>query len=60
MTFSEPINTSSLIAGALTLTDNGGPNLISNAVTISLLSGSTYQISGLGGLTAAQGEYALP
>ena len=25
VTFSEPINTSSLTAGALTLTDNGGP-----------------------------------
>ena len=28
VTFSEPINTSSLTSGALTLTDDGGSNLI--------------------------------
>lgn len=44
---------------ALTLTDNGGPNLITSGVTISLVSGSTYQINGLAGLTQAQGVYNL-
>ena len=44
---------------ALTLTDNGGPNLITSAVSITLVSGSTYQISGLSGLTAAEGLYTL-
>ncbi len=44
---------------ALTLTDNGGPNLITGAVSISLVSGSTYQVSGLAGLTTAEGNYTL-
>ena len=59
VTFSEPINTSSLTSGALTLFDNGGSNLITSAVTISLVSGSTYQIAGLAGITASEGNYAL-
>src|SRR6202034_3425904 len=37
VTFTQPIDTSSLTKGALTLTDNGGPNLITGAVTISLV-----------------------
>ena len=43
------------------MTDNGGPNLITGAVTISLVSGttSTYQIGGLSGLTTAKGTYML-
>ncbi len=59
VTFSEPINTSSLTAGALTLTDNSGPNLVTSAVTLSLVSGSTYQIGGLAGQTGAEGNYTL-
>ena len=61
VTFSGPINTSSLTSGALTLTDNGGPNLITSAVTIGLIgrTTSTYVISGLAGLTAANGNYTL-
>ena len=45
----------------LSLTDNGGPNLITSAVTISLVSGttSTYEIGGLSGLTTAEGTYVL-
>jgi hypothetical protein len=43
----------------LTLTDNGGPNLITTAVTISLVSGSTYEIAGLAGLTKAEGGDTL-
>ena len=46
-------------ASALTLTDNGSPNLITSAVTSRLVSGSTYQIGGLAGLTTAEGSYAL-
>ena len=34
VTFSEPINTSSLSSAALTLTDDGGANLINGGVTI--------------------------
>ena len=44
---------------ALTLTDNGGPNLITSAVTITQESGSTYQIGGLTGLTSAEGSYSF-
>jgi hypothetical protein len=59
VTFSEPINPTSLAAGAVTLTDNGGPNLITGAVAISLVSGSTYRVSGLAGLTQGNGNYTL-
>ena len=59
VTFNEPVNLSTFTTGALTLTDNGGANLITSAVTISLVSGSTYQLSGLGGLTSAEGKYTL-
>ncbi len=59
VTFSAPINLATFTTDNLTLTDNGGSNLITNVVTISLVSGSTYQISGLGGLTSAEGTYVL-
>ena len=59
VTFSEPINPGNFTDSALTLTDNGGPNLITGAVTIASVSGSTYQINGLAGLTDSQGLYAL-
>ena len=49
VTFSEPINTSSLSPGALTLTDDGGPNLINSGVSLTLVSGDTYAIGGLAG-----------
>ena len=58
VTFSEPINTASLSAGALTLTDNGTAVTISG-VSLSLISGTTYAINGLAGLTTAQGLYTL-
>ena len=59
VTFNEPINSNSLTTAALTLADNDGPNLVTSAVTISFVSGSTYQINGLGGLTLANGIYTL-
>jgi hypothetical protein len=59
VTFSEPINTGSLTSGALTLTDDGGLNLINGGVSLTFVSGDTYAIGGLSGLTAAQGEYTL-
>ncbi len=59
VTFNEPVNLATFTTSALTLTDNGGSNLISSAVTISLVSGATYQLSGLSGLTAAEGNYTL-
>ncbi len=59
VTFSEPINTASLSPGALTLTDNGGANLINSGVSLALVSGDTYAITGLSGPTVAQGQYTL-
>ena len=61
VTFSAPINLSTFTTANLSLTDNGGPNLITSAVTIGLVSGttSTYEISGLSGLTTAEGTYVL-
>ncbi len=48
-----------LAPAALTLTENGGPNLITSDVSITLVSGSTYSISGLSALTTAEGSYTL-
>ena len=59
VTFSEPINTSSLTAGALVLTDNGGANLINSSVTVTRLSGDTYVIGGLAALTQTLGTYTF-
>jgi parallel beta-helix repeat protein len=61
VTFSEPINTTSLVPGALTLIDNGGSILINSGVSLSLVSGTTatYAIGGLTGLTEAEGNYTL-
>ena len=61
VTFSEPVNPAKFTTANLTLTDNGGPNLITSAVTISPVSGttSTYQISGLSSLTPSEGDYTL-
>ncbi len=61
VTFSAPINLSTFTTANLGLTDNGGSNLITSAVTIALVSGttSTYEISGLSGLTTAEGTYLL-
>jgi len=59
VTFNEPINLGTFTDSALTLTDNGGPNLITSAVTVTSVSGSTYQIGGLAGLTTAEGQYTF-
>ena len=58
VTFSLPIDTSSLDRPPLTLTDNGGPNLITGA-SRHPISGTTYEIGGLAGLTTAEGNYTL-
>jgi uncharacterized repeat protein (TIGR01451 family) len=59
VTFNEPVNLATFTETALTLTNNGGANLISSAVSVSLASGSTYQINGLNGLTGRNGNYVL-
>ncbi len=59
VTFSAPLDLTASDDNALTLTDNGGPNLITSAVTITQVSGSTYDIGGLTGLTSSEGSYSL-
>ena len=56
---SEPIVPSSFDYQALSLTLNGGPNLITSGVTVTQIDPTTYQIGGLGTLTAADGDYDL-
>ena len=55
--FSKAIDPGTLKAQSLSLTLNGGPNLLNDAVSITLVSGTTYRISGLTGLTSALGTY---
>jgi hypothetical protein len=57
--FSEAISPTSFDFQDLTLTRNGGSNLITAGVTIFGLSPTRYQISGLGALTQLDGDYAL-
>jgi hypothetical protein len=62
--FSEPIDLATFDHQDITLTLNGGPNLITNAVEVSALGESAlgesmYRISGLAALTAADGVYEL-
>ncbi len=58
ITFSLPIDTSSLAPGAIALTDNG-QSVSTSGASLSLVSGTTYQITGLAGLTSAEGNYTL-
>jgi hypothetical protein len=57
--FSKPINLSTFTFANLGLTLNGNPVALTGAVTTGLVSGSTYQISGLDSFTAAAGTYVL-
>ena len=59
VTLNEPARAGGFTASALTLTDNGGPNLIDGGVTMTLVSGSTYLINGLSTITTAEGSYKL-
>ncbi len=59
LTFSKPINLGTFDRNALTLTLNGGVNLIDNNVIVSALNGTNFSITGLGGLTGAEGSYVL-
>ena len=56
--FSLPINTSSLVPGAITLTDNG-QSISTSGLSLTLASGATYEINGLSSLTTAEGTYTL-
>lgn len=57
--FSEKLDLATLDLSDLLLTRNGGPNLLTGSVSIAYVSGSTYRLSGLIGLTAEQGQYVL-
>ena len=61
VTFSEPIDLTTFDYRSLTLTRNGGANLITSGsgVTVTLVSNATYAISGLQTLTASDGNYQL-
>ena len=59
VTFSEKIDLSTFNWQDITLTRNGGANLITNAVTISAINDTTYRINGLSGLTTTDGNYTL-
>lgn len=59
VTFSEPIDLSTFNWQDITLTRNGGSNLVTNAVTISSVNNTTYRLNGLSSLTTAEGNYTL-
>src|SRR5262249_16237457 len=56
---SEPIDLGTFDYHDLTLTRNGAANLVTSAVTVALVSGNTYRLSGLDSLTASDGTYLL-
>ncbi|MFO0864400.1 MAG: Ig-like domain-containing protein [Gemmataceae bacterium] len=57
--FSEMVDLTSFDWNDLTLTRDGGSNLLSASNAIVPLGGSAYQITGLAGLTGAAGTYLL-
>ncbi len=56
---SEAIDLSTFGFADVTLTRDGGANLITSGVTISHVTGTRYRIAGLSGLTTTQGNYQL-
>lgn len=58
-TFSEPINTDTLSVADMSLTRDGGINLLTAAQTIELLAGNTFRIRNLAELTGIDGNYVL-
>ncbi len=59
VTLSEQVSASTFNPSQVSLTLNGGPNLINSGVTFTQVAGATYQIGGLAPLTAANGVYQL-
>ena len=59
VTFSKAINAATFDYHNITLTLNGGADLITSAVTITPQSSTTFAIRGLGALTGAEGTYTL-
>ena len=59
VTFSEEIDLSTFDYQDLTLTCNGGADLIDAAVTVAHVEGATYRIGNLDAVTGADGNYTL-
>lgn len=59
VTFSEPVNLTTFTYADLTLTRDGDPVTLDAGITIDLVSGSTYRISGLSAFTNVAGQYVL-
>ena len=57
--FFEPIDPTTFDVRTLSLSRNGGSNLILNGVSVTQVSSTIYRISGLSGLTANDGAYVL-
>ncbi len=57
--FSEAIDPTTFNSTDLSLTRDGGANLITNAIALTALSSTTYRISGLTSLTTLPGAYEL-
>ena len=57
--FSEAVDPTTVSADSLTLTRDGGLNLITGAVTLVPLGGSVYRITGLAALASVDGDYVL-
>ena len=57
ITFSKAITASSFTLADLTLTRNGGSNILAGAVALSPISDRTFRVTGLSGLTAIVGLY---
>ncbi|HEV3416877.1 MAG TPA: dockerin type I domain-containing protein [Pirellulales bacterium] len=55
--FSEPVGGISL--SALSLTDNGGPNLLTSSQTLTTIDNTTFTLGNLSSLTGANGTYTL-
>ncbi len=59
VTFNDSIMTTTLTSADLSLTDNGGANLITGTVALTRITGDSYLIGGLSSLTTAEGAYFL-
>ncbi len=59
LVFSEPLAAGTFGPEDLTLSRDGGDDLIDGGVAIAHVGGSTYRIDGLGGLTDLDGQYVL-
>ncbi|MBN1908212.1 MAG: Ig-like domain-containing protein, partial [Pirellulales bacterium] len=57
--FSEPINLSTFTFEDVILTHDSSPVTLTGAITTSLVSGTTYRISGLSSFTSINGDYVL-